>query len=42
MLANIIFQQGGQGERQPLAPELELAQTHGSSFYKAVSKVSFA
>lgn len=30
------------GSRMPTAKELELATTHGKSFYTAVSKVNFA
>lgn len=33
---------GNDGQRMPSKLELELATTHGQSFYKAVSKVNFA
>lgn len=33
---------GGDGSRMPSALELDIAETHGNSFYKAVSKVNFA
>ena len=32
---------GADGSRQPTEKELELARTHGKSFYEVVSKVNF-
>ena len=38
----LVKTQGADGSRQPSARELEVAETHGKSFYQAVAKVNFA
>jgi NAD(P)H dehydrogenase (quinone) len=37
-----VDDQGADGSRMPTPRELEVAETQGDSFYKAVAKVNFA